>query len=72
MIDKDENASIDGEFEFKSVIKEIDSRFHAAEKKDSRLLSSFVLDLIPENIFTDLTEGKTLKIIFFSIVFGIW
>jgi hypothetical protein len=33
MIDKDENASIDGEFESKSVIKEIDSRFHSAEKR---------------------------------------
>ncbi len=71
MIDKDEDESIDGEFEFKAVIKEIDSRFYAAEKKDSKLLSAFVLDLIPVNIFTALTEGKTLKIIFFSIVFGI-
>jgi len=71
MIDKDENESIGGEFEFKSVIKEIDSRFHSVEKKDSMHLPSFVLDLIPVNIFTALTEGKTLKIIFFSIVFGV-
>jgi proton glutamate symport protein len=71
MVDKDEDESIGGEFEFKSVIKEIDSRFYPAEKKDSRQLPSFVLDLIPVNIFTALSEGKTLKIIFFSIVFGI-
>jgi proton glutamate symport protein len=71
MIDKDEAASVGGRFEFKSVIKEIDSRFHPAEEKDSRLLSGFVLDLIPVNIFTALSEGKTLKIVFFSIVLGI-
>jgi proton glutamate symport protein len=71
MIDKDEDANIDGLFGFKSVIKEIDSRFYSAEEKDSKLLAGFVLDLIPANIFTALSEGKTLKIIFFSLVFGI-
>jgi proton glutamate symport protein len=71
MIDKDEAEGIYGQFGFKSVIKEIDSRFRSAEEKDSRLLSGFVLDLIPVNIFTALAEGKTLKIVFFSIVFGI-
>jgi len=71
MIDKDEAEGIEGRFEFKSVIKEIDSRFYSAEEKESKLLSGFISELIPVNIFTALSKGKTLKIIFFSIVFGI-
>jgi len=71
MINKDEGGPIEGELEFKSVIREIDSRFYPVEKKNPGLISSFVLGLIPENIFSALSAGNTLKIVFFSIIFGI-
>lgn len=34
-------------------------------------LAVFVLDMVPENIFNALSEGHTLKVLCFSIVFGI-
>ncbi len=34
-------------------------------------LDSFLFNLIPDNIFTALSEGETLKVLFFSIIFGL-
>lgn len=33
-------------------------------------LLSFIISMIPSNIFGSLSEGETLKVVFFSIVFG--
>jgi len=71
MLDKDEGSNITDDLGFRSVIKEIDSRHYIEEKKDKAGLVGFILDLIPENIFTALNKGQTLKIVFFSIVLGI-
>ncbi len=71
MIQKDEVGSVGESAQFKSVIKEIDSRYYTAEKVEKQSLVSFVLNLIPQNIFTALTQGETLKIIFFSIILGV-
>lgn len=71
MIDKDESSDIIGGQEFKSVIKEIDSRYREKEKTHGGGLAQFILNIIPKNIFTALTKGQTLKIVFFFIVLGI-
>jgi Na+/H+-dicarboxylate symporter len=34
-------------------------------------LASFILNMVPENIFLALSEGQTLKVLIFAIVFGI-
>ncbi len=33
-------------------------------------LLSFIISMIPSNIFSSLSEGETMKVVFFSIVFG--
>jgi proton glutamate symport protein len=71
MIDKDENTNFLGDLKFKSVIKEIDSRFYIEDKQEKAGLIKFILNLIPKNIFTALTKGQTLKIIFFFIILGV-
>jgi proton glutamate symport protein len=71
MIDEDESSNLPGDFKFKSVIKEIDSRHYSQDKKDEDGLMVFILNLIPKNIFTALTRGQTLKIIFFAIILGV-
>lgn len=35
-------------------------------------LSEFIFNLVPDNIFDALSEGDTLKVLFFSIVFGVF
>lgn len=71
MIDKDEGVNMGDKLQLKSVIREIDSRHYTVEKHEKRGLLTFIMNLIPENIFAALTQGDTLKIIFFSIVLGI-
>ncbi len=71
MIAKDENSNLFGDLKFKSVIKEIDSRFYIEDKQDKEGFIKFIVNLIPKNIFTALTKGQTLKIIFFFIVLGV-
>ncbi len=71
MIAKDENSNLFGDLKFKSVIKEIDSRFYIEDKQDKEGLIKFIVNLIPKNIFTALTKGQTLKIIFFFIILGV-
>jgi Na+/H+-dicarboxylate symporter len=34
-------------------------------------VSQFLLNMVPENIFTALSEGHTLKVLVFSVIFGI-
>jgi len=34
-------------------------------------IASFILNMVPENIFLALSEGQTLKVLIFAIVFGI-
>lgn len=53
-----------------SVIKEIDTRYPEVEE-DENLLIKFLIDIIPRNIFSALTNGENLKIIFVFIIFGI-
>ena len=72
MIEKDESGDITGgDLQFKSVIKEIDSRHFVRQKKEKKGLLTFILNLIPKNIFSALSEGQNLKIIFFFIVLGV-
>jgi proton glutamate symport protein len=55
-----------------TAIKEIDSRFNTKidEKKEGEIVR-FIINLVPKNIFTALTQGDNLKIIFFFIILGI-
>lgn len=41
------------------------------EEESSLGLTSFFLNMVPENIFTALSEGETLKVLVFSIIFGV-
>lgn len=43
----------------------------AGQQPVSAGFSGFIKDLVPTNIFAALNEGKTLQILFFSIVFGL-
>ena len=72
MIDKDQKDNVLDNEIFRSVIREIDSRQYAgkAEEKNEGLIN-FISNLIPKNIFSALTKGQTLKIIFFFIVLGV-
>lgn len=40
------------------------------EVKDNPGLITFLMSMIPENIFEALSEGDTLQVLFFSIIFG--
>ncbi|VXD16030.1 Sodium:dicarboxylate symporter [Planktothrix serta PCC 8927] len=39
--------------------------------KEESMLITFLFNLIPDNIFSALSEGNTLKVLFFSIIFGV-
>jgi proton glutamate symport protein len=39
--------------------------------KESPSLFSFISSMVPTNIFGSLSDGETLKVVFFSIIFGI-
>ncbi|MEB3884923.1 dicarboxylate/amino acid:cation symporter [Lyngbya sp. CCY1209] len=41
------------------------------EVTEEPMLISFLFNLVPDNIFSSLSEGNSLEILFFSIVFGI-
>jgi len=41
------------------------------EVTEEPMLISFLFNLVPDNIFASLSEGNSLEILFFSIVFGI-
>jgi Na+/H+-dicarboxylate symporter len=42
----------------------------AVPPKDPPGLLNFIVSMIPSNIFGSLSEGETLKVVFFSIIFG--
>jgi len=46
------------------------SSFEPAIVKEDSFFKSFVDKLIPDNIFSALSDGSNLKVLFFSIVFG--
>lgn len=67
MIQKADSPGIEGDSLF---INEIDSnQMRDPEKKEG--LADFLKNLFPVNIFNALAEGESIKIVFFSIVFGI-
>ena len=39
--------------------------------KSAKGLGDFLVELVPTNVFAALSEGQTLKVLFFSIVFGL-
>ena len=40
-------------------------------QEESADLSSFLIGMVPDNIFTALSEGQTLKVLVFAIIFGV-
>ncbi len=54
-----------------TVIKEIDSRKSVTEDDNKNGLISFIINIIPENIFSALARGENLKVIFFFAILGI-
>ncbi|MHB8127914.1 MAG: dicarboxylate/amino acid:cation symporter [Mobilitalea sp.] len=54
-----------------SVIKEIDSRYNYADQEKKEGIADFIISIIPKNIFTALSNGENLKIVFFFFVMGI-
>ncbi|MEL6221177.1 MAG: cation:dicarboxylase symporter family transporter [Cyanobacteria bacterium J06626_14] len=40
-------------------------------QEDSTNVASFFIGMVPDNIFTALSEGQTLKVLVFAIVFGV-
>lgn len=40
-------------------------------QEESANLSTFLLGMVPDNIFTALSEGQTLKVLVFAIIFGV-
>jgi proton glutamate symport protein len=42
-----------------------------AEERPAKGLGEFFVELVPANVFAALSEGRTLKILFFSIIFGL-
>jgi Na+/H+-dicarboxylate symporter len=50
----------------------LDKKLEEAKKNDSSSPLSFVVDMVPDNIFAALTDGKKmLQVIFFAIFFGL-
>lgn len=54
-----------------TVLMNAEKNTDAEQQAVSGGFSGFVKDLVPTNIFAALYEGKTLQILFFSIVFGL-
>lgn len=52
-------------------VKEIDTRFYEKEESENQRLGEFLMSVIPENIFSALSKGENLKIIFFFITVGV-
>lgn len=70
----DEISSLSSEFdsEMAQVDQKVSSRLADAEKLKSTSPLQFVVDLVPENIFRALSDGKLmLQVIFFGVFFGI-
>lgn len=50
---------------------ELEVSLSGEEEKAAKGLGEFVVGLVPSNVFAALSEGRTLKILFFSIIFGL-
>jgi len=65
-------SSVESDRSGTSLVVEIHSEKRAEEKKRKNVsLINFIVNIIPENIFTALANGENLKIIFFCIILGI-
>ncbi|MFW5787180.1 MAG: dicarboxylate/amino acid:cation symporter [Halanaerobiales bacterium] len=69
-LDSQESSS-KGSFIPGTVVREIDSRTSEASGDDEFGLVDFIVNIIPENIFTALADDKNLQVIFFFLIFGI-
>ncbi|MFW6023068.1 MAG: dicarboxylate/amino acid:cation symporter, partial [Halanaerobiaceae bacterium] len=54
-----------------TAIREINSQKHEAENVDEYSVVSFLVNIIPENIFTALSNNNNLQVIFFFTLFGV-
>lgn len=66
-----ENSPDDRKMAFNSVIHVIDSRYNIHDEVTKPTIITFILNMIPRNIFSALVKGSTLQIVFFFIVMGI-
>jgi proton glutamate symport protein len=53
------------------IDKKIDTRYQEVQSKEKAGLADFLINIIPQNIFTALSKNQTPKIIFFFIVLGV-
>jgi len=60
-----------GAAELGSIIKVIHSQHPPQQKGQEGAIVDFIINIIPENIFTALANGENLKVIFFFIVLGV-
>ncbi len=53
------------------IDKEIDTRYQEVQSKEKAGLADFLINIIPQNVFTALSKNQTPKIIFFFIMLGV-
>ena len=53
------------------IDKKIDTRYQEVQSKEKAGLADFLINIIPQNIFTALSKNQTPKIIFFFIMLGV-
>lgn len=53
------------------IDKKIDTRYQEVQSKGKAGLADFLINIIPQNIFTALSKNQTPKIIFFFIMLGV-
>ena len=53
------------------VVPEKIITLYKEEKKDKKILFSFLTQIVPKNIFGALSRGENIQVLFFSIIFGI-
>jgi len=66
-----ERGSAPGGDQRATLIREIDSRVRPAEQSQERGLVDFLVYMIPKNIFSSLSEGEMLRILFFFMLLGV-
>lgn len=66
-----ERGEVAGSDQRATLIREIDSRERPAAASAERGLVDFIVYMIPKNIFSSLSEGEMLKILFFFVVLGV-
>jgi len=53
------------------IDKEIDTRYQEVQSNEKAGLADFLINIIPQNIFSALSKDQTPKIIFFFIILGV-